>query len=108
LAEKVSLPEPSSVSHTTLPLAFLINYSTPLWLIAAALSTITLLMYLKRPCISPNTLLFQSGILIFGIPFQSVQKYAVYFRIIGALIILASIIIFIDKKIKNKNQKRKK
>jgi len=96
------------ITLTTLPLAFLINYSTPLWLIAAALSTITLLMYLKRPCISPNTLLFQSGILIFGIPFQSVQKYAVYFRIIGALIILASIIIFIDKKIKNKNQKRKK
>ena len=88
------------VTITILPLAFLIKYSTPLWLIAAVLSLITLIMYIKKPCITKNTLLFQSGILLFGIPFQSLQDYSFFFRIMGSIMILITIIIFITKKLK--------
>lgn len=96
------------ITLTIFPLAFLIQYATPLWLIAAALSAITFIMYLKKPCISRNTLLFQAGILIFGIPFQQMQAYSLYFRTFGGIMVFAAISIFITDKIRNRIRNRKR
>ncbi len=84
-----------------MPLLFLQKVAVPFWTLAVVvLIVMTLLRWQKKACISPNALLFNSGIIIAGVPFLAVQNFLAYFWVVGGLIVLTSINIFIRKKLR--------
>ncbi len=87
-----------------MPLFFLTKIAVPLWSIAAVLLAILFGIYMKKECFSQNMLLLNSGLVIAGIPFQSLQQFSLIFWIIGGSLVFLSIVLFINKKLKNKKE----
>ena len=81
------------------PFLFLNTLAAPLWLTAAFLFSISLIMYLKKGCISERMLLFNMGILIAAVPFQAFQKYLPFLWASGGIIVASSIILFLKEKV---------
>lgn len=89
-----------------MPLLFLTKVAVPLWIAAFALLLVTIGIYLKKKCISPKLIIFNSGLIIAGIPFQPLQRFSKIFWAIGGLLAVLSIYLFIKDKIKAKKVKR--
>ena len=83
------------ITVTGMPLLFLTRLAVPLWTTAVVLLGLSALLYIKKKCISKNLLIMNSGLIIAGIPFQSLQKFSAFFWIIGGLIAAAGIILLI-------------
>lgn len=88
-----------------MPLAFLTKVAVPFWIAAFVLLLVTFGLYVKKGCISKKLLVFNSGVLIAGVPFQPVQDYQKYLLVIGGLIVAASIYMFVIDKINGKDKK---
>lgn len=89
-----------------MPLLFLTKVAVPFWIIAAVLLIITLFFYFKRKCISKKLILFNSGLIIAGVPFKQVRNFNKYFMILGGLFVIYSLILYLkDKFKKHKNHK---
>ena len=93
------------ITVTGMPLAFLTKVAVPFWVAAFVLLLVTFGLYLKKGCISKKLLVFNSGVLIAGIPFQPVQDYQRYLWVIGGLLVAASICMLVMDKINGKNNK---
>lgn len=91
-----------------MPLAFLTEIAVPIWTVAFILLLITIILYIKKKCISKNLLLFNGGLIIAGIPFQSLQKFSVIFWVIGGLMAAASIYFFVRGWLQKKKSDDKK
>ncbi|HIH22029.1 MAG TPA: hypothetical protein HA222_05230 [Candidatus Diapherotrites archaeon] len=82
------------------PLFFLFQYNVQLWLLALALSIVSLAMLLRMPkCVSKKLLFFNAGVLIAGVPANLVNLQP-FSWIIGGIIALAAIAWFLNSKIK--------
>ncbi len=79
------------ITITWMPLAFLTEITIPLWSIAVLILFVTVIIYLKKACVSKNSLLINSGLIIAGTPFQSVQSFILYFWIAGSLLVISGI-----------------
>lgn len=90
------------ITVTGMPLLFLTRIAVPLWLVAVALLGVVAYFYFKRHCISRNLILFNSGLIIAGTPFQAVQQYRLAFWLIGGSVALAGIALFAKDKLKKK------
>ncbi len=88
-----------------MPLAFLTKITVPIWSIAVSLLIITIIIYVKKKCISKNLIMFNSGIIIAGIPFQALQTFQIFFWVIGGTLALVAISIFIKAKIQKRRIK---
>ncbi len=82
-----------------MPLLFLTKVAIPFWSAAFLLLAITIILkYKKIIHISDKIILFNSGLIIAGTPFQQVQQFNYIFWITGAVLIALSIIwYFYDK-----------
>src|SRR3989338_7497294 len=65
-----------------MPLLFLTKVAVPFWIAAVILLAITIALYFTKKCISGKLILFNSGLIIIGIPFSPVQKYSLFLWII--------------------------
>ena len=84
-----------------MPLLFLTKVAVPFWIAAVLLSMIMLaLNYKKIIHISNKILLFNSGLIIAGIPFQQIQNFNYIFWIIGGILAILSIGWYLYDKIK--------
>jgi len=83
-----------------MPLLFLTKVAIPFWIAAFILLLITFYFFVTKKCISKNVLLFNSGLIIAGTPFQQVQQLSPYLMIIGSLLVIASIMLYLKRKIK--------
>ena len=96
------------VTVVGMPLLFLTKIAVPVWSIAVLLLIITTLIYLKKPCISRNLIIINSGLIIAGIPFKSLQKFSVFFWTVGGIVAFIGIFLFIkDKMMKRKPHGKK-
>ena len=91
-----------------MPLLFLTKIAVPVWSIAVILLVITIIIYLKKPCISRNLIMINSGLIIAGVPFQSLQKFSMVFWAIGGIVALAGISLFIKDKMQKVGKHGKK
>ncbi|MEK6848705.1 MAG: hypothetical protein AABX65_03675, partial [Nanoarchaeota archaeon] len=66
-----------------------------LWSIAVILFAITFYFFYYRRCISKNLILLNAGFIIAGVPFASLQKYNVFFWIIGGIFVLMAVVGFV-------------
>ena len=96
------------IAVTGMPLVFFTKIAIPLWAIAVILLVVAILIYSQKKCISKNLILFNSGLIIAGTPFQQVQKFSLFFWIIGGLIALSGIFLFVGEKIKGRKCKHEK
>ena len=85
-----------------MPLGFLVDWALPLWITASALLVITAGLYMKKRCISGRLIIFNLGIVIAGIPFQSLQRFLLAFRIIGGSLVAVAFFLFIRDKIQKR------
>ena len=85
-----------------MPLAFLTKVAIPFWIVAFSLLIVTVIIYLKKRCISHKLIILNSGLIIAGVPFAPLQKFSVFFWVIGGLFVSASIYLFIKDKISKK------
>ena len=88
-----------------MPLAFLLPYATPLWLIALALTAFTAYNYFRKKCVPWQALSFNTGILIAAIPFAELQQFQLYFIAIGLPIAVISAAIWAKSKYFKKGEK---
>ena len=91
-----------------MPLLFLTKIAVPVWSIAVILLVITIIIYLKKPCISRNLIIINSGLVIAGIPFQPLQKFSVFFWTIGGIVALAGVSLFIKDRMQKRRKRGKK
>ncbi len=94
------------ITLTGMPLLFLTKIAVPLWLVAVALLGVVAYFYFKRRCISKNLMLLNSGLIIAGIPFQTVQLYQPAFWVIGGGLALAGIALYVKGRVKKKKCER--
>ena len=83
-----------------MPLLFLTKVAVPFWTVAFVLFLITLFFYFKMRCISKNLILFNSGVLIMGVPFQRLQ-FSPFNWIVGGVLVVIAVSLFVKGKIKN-------
>jgi hypothetical protein len=87
-----------------MPLLFLTKIALPLWSLALAILMLTVILYLKKKCISKKMIVFNSGLLIAGVPFQSLQRFSIVFWITGGLVTSFATLWYI----KERQQRRRK
>lgn len=90
------------ITITGMPLFFLTEIATPVWITAVVLLIITIIIYTKKPCISKNLIIFNSGLVIAGVPFQPLQQFSIFFWSIGGIIAFSGIAFFIKDKMDKK------
>ena len=96
------------ITITGMPLLFLTKIAIPMWLIAVLLLSASVILYRMKKCISRNLIIFNAGLIIAGIPFQSVQPFSAYFWTVGGAISLAAVILFLKGRKKAKRCEHEK
>ena len=85
-----------------MPLLFLTKVAIPFWVAAVLLLLIMLALNYKKIIHLPNKmLLFNSGLIVAGIPFQQVQSFSYIFWIIGGILVVFSIVWYFYDTLKN-------
>ncbi len=79
-----------------MPLGFLAQYSVPIWTATFALLLLTLYFFFTKKCISKKLVLFNSGLVIAGIPFQ--QEFVYLFYTVGAIFAIYAIFLFFKER----------
>jgi len=91
-----------------MPLLFLTEIAVPIWLVAVGLLLVTAYLYIKKKCISNRLLMLNSGLIIAGVPFQPLQKFSIFFWIVGGVIAATGVVLFIQDKRHAKRCKHEK
>ena len=85
-----------------MPLLFLTKVAIPFWIAAVLLLVIMLALNYKKVIHLPNKmLLFNSGLIVAGIPFQQVQSFSYIFWILGGVLVVFSIVWYFYDTLKN-------
>lgn len=85
-----------------MPLLFFTKIAIPAWIIAVLLLVVVVWLYFNKYCISRNLVIFNSGLIIAGTPFQQVQQFSVFFWVVGGLLAAAGVSLFVKEKIEKK------
>ena len=86
-----------------MPLLFLTKVAIPFWIAAISILGITIFLKYKRIMnFSSKALLFNSGLIIAGVPFQQVQEFNYIFWIIGGILVIFTIGWYIYDKMEKK------
>ena len=84
-----------------MPLLFLTKVAIPFWIAALSLLILTIfLKYKKKMHLSDKMMLFNTGLIIAGTPFQQVQQFNYIFWVIGGVLVIASIGWYVYGKVK--------
>ena len=83
-----------------MPLLFLTKIAVPFWIAASSLLIMTIILkYKKIMNFSNKMILFNSGLIIAGVPFQQLQEFNYVFWIIGGVLVTFSIGWYLYEKI---------
>ena len=97
----ISLLSILGITIVGMPLLFLTKIAIPFWIVAVILLLLIVILKLtKIKGLSTNMMLFNSGLIIAGIPFKNLQLYKNYFFISGGIIVLLSLLLMIQKKLR--------
>ncbi|RMF54613.1 hypothetical protein D6745_04705 [Candidatus Woesearchaeota archaeon] len=85
-----------------MPLMFLTKLAVPFWTAAFLLLLVTLWFYFRKRCISNRLIMFNSGLIIAGVPFQPLQQFSPVFWVVGGSLAIMGVSLFVKDKIINK------
>ena len=86
------------ITITGMPLLFLTKIAIPMWSIALALLLIVGFLYYSGKCFSQNLLLFNTGLIIAGTPFQIVAKFQYFFWIVGGALAVTGLLLYLKER----------
>ncbi len=89
-----------------MPLAFLTTIAVPMWSIAAGLLLVTLILYFTKKCISSRMILFNSGLIVAGVPFQAVKSLSPLFWAVGGALAATGVGLYVKDKLDKKKCQR--
>ncbi|HLF55042.1 MAG TPA: hypothetical protein VI612_04955 [Candidatus Nanoarchaeia archaeon] len=87
-----------------MPLMFLTKVAIPFWIAAVIMLGILGYFHIKMKCVSGKLLMFNSGLIIAGVPFAPINQYPVVLWSVGGILVITSIVLYI----KGKYGKKKK
>ncbi len=86
-----------------MPLLFLQKVAVPFWTVAVILFAVLLALKMRKMgCLSGKALTLNAGLIVFGMPLQSLQQFSLLFRVAGGAIILAAVAMFISGRFSKK------
>ncbi len=85
-----------------MPLMFLTKVAIPFWIAAFLLLLVAIGFYAKKRCISSRLIMFNTGLIIAGIPFQPLQAFSKFFWLAGGTLAVAGISLFVKDKIQKR------
>ena len=85
-----------------MPLLFLTKVATPFWIAAVLILITTLLVYAKKKGVSGKLLVFNSGLIVAGVPFRQLQQFSLLFWSVGGALVALSLLLFLKGKISRK------
>lgn len=95
----ISLLSILGITVIGMPLLFLTKIALPFWIAAATLLLIMVILKLTiMKGLSTNMMIFNSGLIIAGIPFRNLQVYKNYFFIIGGSIAFIVLLLIIKNR----------
>src|SRR3989344_2413743 len=77
-----------------MPLLFLTKIALPIWIIAVLLLEVTIVLHVKKKCVSRKQIMFNAGLIVAGVPFQP-QGTSPLFWTLGGVLIASSILLFL-------------
>ncbi len=92
------------ITVSGMPLMFLTKVAVPFWIAGVAMLGILGYFHLKMKCVSGKLMMFNSGLLIAGVPFAPLNQHPAVLWSIGGVLVLASIVLYV----KDKHGKKKK
>src|SRR3989344_2022030 len=92
----------AGITLTGMPLFFFKKIAVPLWFTALALLLLTVYLYASRKCISRNLIFLNSGLIIAGTPFHSLQPLQAGFWTAGGALAVIGIAMYIREKYQRK------
>ena len=98
----ISLLSLFGITIIGMPLIFLTKIATPFWVIAfILLISMIILKLTKMKGLSTNIIIFNSGLIVAGTPFNNLQIYKIYFLYIGGAIAFIALLLIIKNKFTN-------
>jgi len=94
----IALLSVMGITLVGMPLFFLTKIAIPLWSVAVALLLITIVLYVKKNCISRSLLVLNIGFIIAGTPFKSVESLLPFFWTLGGILAVLALVLFIKDK----------
>ncbi len=91
-----------------MPLLFLTKVALYFWIAAVIMLFITFLLFLRKKIISSKILILNTGFIMAGIPFSSLQHYSLIFWIIGGFLVAFSLFSYGYNYILGRNNRDKK
>ena len=85
-----------------MPLLFLTKVAVPFWTAAVLILIITLLVYAKKRGVSGKLLIFNSGLIVAGVPFRQLQQFSLLLWSVGGALAALSLLLFLKDKISRK------
>lgn len=86
------------ITVTGMPLLFLTKIAIHLWILAATLLLITVILYYTKKCFSRNVLLLNYGLVIAGIPFSALAKFQSFFWIMGGALATLGVLLYMKER----------
>ena len=106
----ITLLSTIGIAVAGMPLLFLTKVAVPFWTAAALLLLIAAGLYFRmyfkhrdHRGLSPKLLIFNSGVLIAGVPFQAFQGFQVLLWSMGGALVILSLILFVKDKVETKS-----
>ena len=93
------------VTVAGMPLMFLTKVAVPFWIAAVAMLGIMGYFHLKMKCISGKLLVFNSGLIIAGVPFAPLNQHPIILWVIGGALVLSAATLYIVEKLHGKKKK---
>jgi len=89
-----------------MPLMFLTKIAIPFWIAAVLMLGVLVFMRIRMKCVSGKLLMFNSGLIIAGVPFAPFKNYPAVLWSIGGLLAVIAVVLYIKGKLDGKKAKK--
>ncbi len=96
------------ITVSGMPLMFLTKVAVPFWIAAVLMLGILGYFHVRMKCVSGKLLLFNSGLIVAGIPFAPFNQHPVILWGIGGVLVVTAIVLYIQGKLNGKKKKTRK
>ena len=89
-----------------MPLLFLTKVAIPFWIAAVIMLGIMGYFHIKMKCVSGKLLVFNSGLIIAGVPFAPLNQHPLLMWVIGGALALSAATLYLVEKFHGKKKKK--
>ena len=94
------------ITVSGMPLMFLNKVAVPFWIAGVAMLGILGYMRTKMKCVSGKLLVFNSGLLVAGVPFAPISQHPILLWVMGGALVLSAATLYLVEKLHGKKTKK--